>query len=251
MSSTPLLPPADPHLSIGAHALHALPADEAGVFDAHLADCQTCMDELGGLRAAAAMLGAAEARRPPAALREQVLAAAAGTAQDPPLTPVVRLGSRRPRRNAPSQADSWYRRPAGWLVAAAAVLVIGGGITWSVLSGQQATPTATMQQCVTEDQSAATVIPTVGDGGSLVRSDSCKAVLVNLPKMPTPPAGKAYQLWMIKGTTPISAGLVPSLDGAVVPLSMSAGDVTVAVTVEPAAGSEQPTGKPIWAVPLR
>jgi hypothetical protein len=34
------------------------------------------------------------------------------------------------------------------------------------------------------------------------------------------------------------------------PMTMQPGDSTVAVTVEPMAGSKQPTGQPVWAVPL-
>jgi anti-sigma-K factor RskA len=107
-----------------------------------------------------------------------------------------------------------------------------------------------MEQCVSADASSATMTPSVGAGGSLIRSDSCDAVVVKLPAMPAPPTGMAYQLWMIKGDAPRSMGLVPSLDGAMVPMPIRAGDSAVAVTVEPAAGSDQPTGQPIWAVPL-
>jgi anti-sigma-K factor RskA len=65
--------------------------------------------------------------------------------------------------------------------------------------------------------------------------------------LPAPPPGRTYQLWLIVGGTPVSMGtfgVEPDgrgrLDSASVP--SFEGDVTVAVTVEPAGGVPQPTG---------
>jgi anti-sigma factor RsiW len=234
----------DLHLAIGAHALHALPAEEARAFEAHLPDCPTCAEELSGLRATAAVLGSAQARRPPAELRDRVLAAASDIRQDPPQLPSAATGDRAGRHGRRS------RRPLGLLAAAAAVLVIGGGITWSVLAGRQESPSVAMQQCVLDDRSAATMAPMVGDGGSLIRSDSCEAVLVQVPAMPSPPSGMAYQLWMMKGTEPVPMGMVAGRQATMVPMAMRAGDSAVVLTIEPAAGSARPSSAPVWAAPL-
>ncbi len=61
------------------------------------------------------------------------------------------------------------------------------------------------------------------------------------------PAGQTYQIWLIVDGTPVSAGIFDvqadgsaRLDGE--PLPGFEGNVTVAVTVEPAGGVPQPTG---------
>ncbi len=266
-----IIDPADLHLSTGAMALDALPAEEAERFADHLAHCETCAEEYRGLQATAAMLGAAEAIRPPARLRVWVLNAAARTPQlppemgipvgrhrssdgqstgaattDTPATDVIAIGS------APSRRRSWIRRPTGWLAAAAAVVLIGGGLIWGIKAGNTTPPTASeLSQCVVADPAATKLTPNVGDGGSLTRSDSCGAVLLNLPAMAAPGAGEGYQMWLIDGNKAAkSLGMVNNLNGVVMPLQIHQGDQSVAVTVEPAAGSEQPSHDPIWQVNL-
>ena len=75
--------------------------------------------------------------------------------------------------------------------------------------------------------------------------------VVVMADMPAPPAGKTYQLWLIRGNVPTSAGvmaagaragttLLPTLDGA----------DSLGVTVEPAPGSRTPTPPVVVAVPL-
>ena len=66
----------------------------------------------------------------------------------------------------------------------------------------------------------------------------------NLPALP---AGKIYQVWLVAGGPPVSAGLIePDASGRGVgffrtPVDV-AGPVTVAVTIEPAGGVSAPTG---------
>jgi len=259
-------PPADVHLSTGAMALDALPADEATVFGEHLADCPTCSEEYRGLQATVAMLGAAEAERPPRGLRARVLNAAARTPQLPPLI-AGKPGRHRtdaatadaahadevtPIGSAPSRRTSWLRRPTGWLAAAAAAVVIGAGITLAVNNGDNSPPTASdLSQCVAADRAVAQLEPNVGDGGSLTRSDSCGAAVLHLPKMAAPKPGQTYQMWLITDSAaPKNLGFVPSLAGADLPMQIHPGDAAIAVTVEPAAGSVEPTQPPVWKVNL-
>lgn len=265
--SGPPGPPADVHLSTGAMALYALPADEAAEFQEHLADCLTCAEEYRSLRATAARLGGAEAVHPPKGLRARVLAMAARTPQLPPLVAgkpgrhrtgratdhagpvdggVVPIGS------APSRRASWLRRPTGWLAAAAAAVVIGAGVTLTLNNGDNSPPTASeLSQCVAADRAVAQLTPDVGEGGSLTRSDSCGAAVLHLPKMAAPKPGHVYQMWLMTvSAAPTSLGLVPSLSGADLSLPIHPGDAAIAVTVEPGAGSTQPTQPPVWKVNL-
>jgi anti-sigma-K factor RskA len=65
--------------------------------------------------------------------------------------------------------------------------------------------------------------------------------------LPPLPAGKIYQVWLVAGGPPVSAGLVAPDEvgrGASffrTPVDVT-GPVTVAVTIEPAGGVPAPTG---------
>ena len=91
-----------------------------------------------------------------------------------------------------------------------------------------------------------------GDGQVFVRGSH---LYVTLPGLAEPPAGKVYQAWTLpKG----SKTMAPSItftpnerDVTVVRLPESAlGVAAVAVSVEPAGGSKQPTSKPIAVATL-
>jgi anti-sigma-K factor RskA len=66
--------------------------------------------------------------------------------------------------------------------------------------------------------------------------------------MPTPSGARVYQLWVMRGTTARSVGLLPgSSAGATSPVlaaDVQPGD-QLAVTIEPAGGTRQPTTNPI------
>jgi len=62
---------------------------------------------------------------------------------------------------------------------------------------------------------------------------------------PAPPAGRAYQVWVIRGGQPVSAGLLHRLDAPPMLMELPealAGAEGVAISVEPASGSPRPTG---------
>jgi anti-sigma-K factor RskA len=82
-----------------------------------------------------------------------------------------------------------------------------------------------------------------------------RGVLLLASNLPPTPAGKTYEMWLIpQGGAPVPAGLFQSdsqgdalhlLSGAV-----AANTNTVAVTVEPEAGSQAPTTTPIIVAPV-
>ncbi len=86
MTTTPDVPsrPDQPdlHSLTAPYVLDALPEPELGEFEAHLATCATCRDEVRELSAVAAELAAATATEPPEELRARVLAAIRTTAQE-------------------------------------------------------------------------------------------------------------------------------------------------------------------------
>lgn len=81
-----------------------------------------------------------------------------------------------------------------------------------------------------------------------------RGVLLIASNLPAAPAGKIYEMWVIpKGGAPVPAGLFQS-DAAGNALHLQPGAVpagaTVAVTVEPASGSQTPTMPIVFAATL-
>jgi anti-sigma-K factor RskA len=85
-----------------------------------------------------------------------------------------------------------------------------------------------------------------------------RGVLLMSSNLPQLPAGKTYEMWMIpKGASsaPQPAGLFrPDASGSAMHVQAGPVDVatlgTVAVTVEPEAGSSAPTTTPVIVAPL-
>lgn len=271
----------DQHLNTGSMALDALPQDEAAAFSAHLETCPTCAAELTSFLETAAILGSSVAQTPPASLRRSVMLAVAATPQLPPLTAPVNaadpnLGRHRQDDPAPEQTPvpdaapvdgpptsplatvtalrrPWYRRPQTLLAAAVAALLIGGGVTAVVASQSPAPQTASA--CVAAATDKSTIKPTVGAsaGGTVTLSPSCDAVVVNMPKLPDAPAGKVYQVWVIKGQAASSVKTLVNNSGtpdSAFDAEVHAGATAIGVTIEPAPGSAAPTTTPFWVVPL-
>ena len=61
---------------------------------------------------------------------------------------------------------------------------------------------------------------------------------------------RVYQLWAVHGDTPTSAGVIKDLQAGAAMAIPSEG-TTVAITVEPEGGSEQPTTAPFVSVDPR
>ena len=72
-------------------------------------------------------------------------------------------------------------------------------------------------------------------------------------ELPPPPPGRSYQLWVIVGGEPVSAGVFEVDAGRAQPatrrrtLPPIEGPVTIAVTVEPAGGLPKPSGPMVLA----
>jgi hypothetical protein len=111
-----------------------------------------------------------------------------------------------------------------WAAAAAALVValaFGSGARAIALNGGAA------------EQRAAVIATAAGDGYLIMA-------------LPTPPAGKTYEAWVIRDGEPLAAGLtngtgILTLRSGV---ALRAGDV-IAITVEVAAGASRPTSVPI------
>jgi anti-sigma-K factor RskA len=228
---------------VGAYALDALDDDEREVFERHLQTCPECADEVRGLRETAAELSHLSEVSPPPQLRAAVLSAVAQSRPLPPLVDNDRAGNVVPLRRD--------RTKALWQGLAAACALIAITVSaWGYdqhRDAQRATDTrasAVQELLNAPDVKAATTIMKQGQGILIYSRSERKLVLVGRG-MATLPSSQTYQLWMMdKSGDPVSGGVFrPDQAGNVeVPASGDLDEVgQMAISVEPAGGSAQPT----------
>jgi anti-sigma-K factor RskA len=165
--------------------------------------------------------------------------------------PRERLGSASTRAS-----ERWFRRPGALIgvAAAAVVLVVGGVVVGTNLDGtgtSQAPVASAYEQVTTASDVVIDKRDVVGGGTATVYFSAAEAKTAVVLNDASPlPEGRVLQLWYIGKSGPVSAGVMSAADGAghaVLEGRYTPGD-TVAVTVEPEGGSEQPTTEPIVAV---
>jgi anti-sigma-K factor RskA len=238
------------HLLTGAYALDALTGDELAEFEGHLEQCAACAGEVRGLRETAARLGMATAIEPPPWMREQVLAAAGRVRQLPP-SGVRLMTADGPRRR--SRLSRRLPRPIAVTAMAAAIVAL------AVL---QVGTRHQLQQAQTNNQTIASVLSasdarielsssTVGGTVTAVISPHDREAVITAAGMPTPSDARVYQLWVISPAGARSVGLLPG-SSARAASPVLADDVQpgdqLAVTIEPAGGTKQPTTIPIASI---
>lgn len=234
------------HTLSGAYALNALSAEEVAQFREHLDACPACRQEVRELQKAAADMGAAESLTPPPHLRERVLAEADRTPQLPPLT--------RGSTAAPSDGADVVAMRRPWatrlLVAAAAVLLVAAGAIGLSQLQEEEQGTLLAQEVVqvfeAEDANTATMETANGGRISVATSPSRGEMAVDTDELPPLDEDHVYQLWAIQGDEISSVGILEPEKGAA--MEMPAPDTEVAITIEPAGGSVQPTTEPIMKV---
>lgn len=227
------------HELTAGYALDALDPEERSAYEAHLAGCEQCREELTSFwETTEALAVAASGPAPSPALRDRILA---DVRAEPPQN-VVPFEPRR-RRVAPV---------LGAVAAVAAVAALALGIWGSRLSSDlDETRSALAREraaaALVADENAR-VVDLVSGTGRLVVGQDGRAALV-LSDLGEAPEGKTYQAWIIEDDNPISAGIFPGEDG--LDVVMLDGDVAdgevVAVTVEQAGGAETPSLPPIVA----
>lgn len=258
----------DTHALAGAYAVNAVTEEERRSFELHLDQCADCRAEVAELRAAAATIAADVELPPSPALRASILSAVSQTRQLSPLeeteapapvegaptpTPVVVGASGAPVAGPQVQVDELAARRGNrlrpWLAAAVAAAVLTvGGLVWQPWGEDAPTQLTATEQVLRADDAQRLELPMGTSEVALVRSPSHKQAVFVADDMPTPPFGKAYQLWFdVPGQGMVSAGMIPTSGSAVT--VMLEGDASVAtgagITLEPASGSEHPTSNPV------
>jgi anti-sigma-K factor RskA len=240
----------------GAFAVQALPAEELEAVEQHIATCRVSDHaEFRELQECAGLLPlTVPPAAPPPELRSRILAAAGVGPSE--------------TTDRPKGADEQLpqnivllRRWNGFALAAAASILLAIGLGWWGLSQHNA---LVAQRRVQQQQAALLALITSGDLviQTPAASDLPSALLVQpnsggsaylVQNWPTPPPGKTYQGWYIRGGSPVSAGVFDGAgrDPRVIQLSAPlTGAQAFAVTLEPSGGSAQPTSQPLFLRPL-
>ena len=240
--------------NLPAYSLGALDADEVAALESHLATCEDCQAELTGYQAVSTgLLHALPPRTPPARLRRHLL---------------TQLPSASKR--TVSLIPQFKRFSLGQLFNAVVVLAL---IALNLYSTSQIRELRQQQDALAEriaaeqaaigmlafpDTQIHTIDPDVQNliGSALVNKGRPLAVLLlwNLPELEP---SQNYQIWLIDATgKPIGAGLFVPASGqryttALIQSSAPLGEfIAIGVTIEPAGGSEQPTGDRLLVVQL-
>jgi anti-sigma factor RsiW len=221
------------HDLTAAYALDALDADDVREYEAHLARCERCRDELASLSVAAGALAyASDAPLPPPELRARILQEA-----------------RRERPNVVPLRPRWAI-PVAAAAAVAACAAIALGIWASTLSSKLDRRDAALAR----QERVAAILAQPGSHtttfarGRLVVAPSGAAALV-VRDLKRAPSGRTYEAWVSSGGAPEPAGLFNGGGNVAVPLERTVpSGGSVLVTVERAGGVSAPTQKPFLSV---
>jgi anti-sigma factor RsiW len=232
---------------LGAYALGALLPDEAAAFEAHLATCPTCPEELRRLRLGVhAFALTAEERDPSAELRNRIWAATfapaevASVSQPHPARPVEPIPIEQVRTARRAPLPLWTK-----IAAALAVVLIGSLLAWNIAlrndeSGDQGT--------VVGQLAPAPDAPDQATSGEVRYLPDDQVMLVELHDLPALAEGEVYQLWLIRGDAVAPAGTFQPNPNDTTTVAVTGNpDLydTLAVTREPGPiGSPAPTTKP-------
>jgi anti-sigma factor RsiW len=220
------------HELTAAYALDALDEREELEYEAHLARCPRCREELALFTETATSLAyGVESPAPPPDLRDRILERA--RAERPNVVPL---------------------RPAwrSWTAAAAAVAAcaaIGLGIWAVTLSRSLDRTRSTKEQqagvlSILSDLAARRFALSGSHGALVVSRTGAGALLVS--NLRPAPSGKTYEAWVIQGKTPRRAGTFGQAKPFKLTRPVPQGAV-VAVTLERHGGVDAPTTKPITA----
>jgi anti-sigma-K factor RskA len=196
------------HDLAAAYALDALDPEDRWTYERHLDSCERCREEVAALRESAGELAyAAEGAEPPPELRDRILAAARAERRTATVVPLRRR---------------WLFPTTAVAAVAAACAAVGLGLWANSL----------------RDRPSQRVVAVQGAAGNLIVDGDRATLVVCLEKVP---AEKTYEAWVIKDDRPRPAGLFPGGCSSV-PLDepVKPGNV-VAVTLEAAGGSDEPT----------
>lgn len=172
------------HADVAGYVLGVLEPDEVEAFEAHLADCAECRNEVAELSGLGELL--AEAAPPvdvPSHLEDRTFAAIERAAEDDVAEPVTAV---RPR---PSRRRTVELRRV--LAVAATIVVLGAGVA-VVRTATEPKPAVAevieLEAPAGRSGSAVARVRTTATGG---------AIEMEVNGLPQPPAGSFYECWLV------------------------------------------------------
>ncbi len=234
-------------------ALDAIDATDAERVEQHAAACAECRLKLQHFRETAAALGMRVPEvDPPAALRGRLMDAVRTTPQERPAQRLSPWPMRRPRFS-----------PA-WLVAAASLVISLGVIGWmaqlqgqivalrsdALIARERAARLDHVVEVLASDKLAIRplqpAVQNMPSRGMVYMDPLSGSGMISCHNMPPIEQGHAYQVWFVRGSERVSAGLLwPDRSGngyalIQVPTDLQSFD-SIGLTDEPGSGSQWPT----------
>ena len=249
---------------LASYALGVLEPDEHEAVEAHVRGCATCAAELQELRGAVdALPFAAPPVAPPVSVRQALMERVGATVREPARTgedvePAMLRAAPAARGGAWTPAAAW-----GVALACAAVAAVS---TWQLIAtradltalrrdaaAQEAALRQQVDALAQMDPQSLRVAPlrgspqAAGISGRVLYDANGTNGLAVLDHLPPLPPGKVYQLWLLQGATPVSAGIFRSdSDGTgslVIRAPRAIGSFSgLGLTAEPDPGVAAPTG---------
>ena len=208
---------------VAAYVLGAVPEEEQPEIRAHLLTCEECMADADAYSSVTSDLAlAVEPEDLPAGFEDRVIA---------------QIGADR------VEVVRGTRRYAGWAFGVACLLVAIGLGTAYLMARGDLDRERRVASALLRSEAGMTLH---GDGVAVMVPTRDGSVFV-AEGLADPPDGHTYQLWLLEGDEPVSAGTFDVDDGRVViELDRSVeGFDGAAVTVEPDGGSPEPTTDPV------
>ncbi|MFJ3305789.1 anti-sigma factor domain-containing protein [Streptomyces sp. NPDC086549] len=253
----------DLHSLAAPYALDALEPGERRRFEKHLADCDRCAAEVRALSEDAVRLAWSTAAPAPVAMRDRVLAAVRATPQEsapareraPQLPPHV-WGTQPPPARTRTPRTRPFFVPFATATAAAALVVAGLFAVQANRTQDRLDAERTQAREIAHVLAAPDARATSGKdgrGGSIgvIASASEGRAVVTLSGYGDLPSGRVHQLWLMRPhAQPRSLGLFEG-DTPLIAAGLGKSSTSLAVTVEPDGGSEEPTTQPVVQLALK
>lgn len=226
----------------GAYLLSALAEDELEAFEAHLAECVVCREEVESLRVAAeALPRSVEPVQPPDRLRASLMGIVREEAEAEPRGAAT-AGRRRGKRR------SWFGvfgRPRVALAGGLALVAIGLGL--GVGLGRLSEDDDPTRLAVRGDDERAPR----ARGSLVVPARRGEVAYLRVQGLPQVGRERVYQVWVERGDEVVPQALfdVSAEGGGTAGINDGLSGVDqVVVTEEPAGGSRAPTTQPVLTV---
>lgn len=238
---------------LGAYALEAVDAREAEAMRAFVSGDALAAEELAELMAAAdALAMSVEPMTPPPGLRGRIAETIlAEPAKWPTAPAIVPLPQQAPPVALPPtpirQETPFWRRPAPWATAAAALLLVTLGLLfWNLQLQNQIASVPTPEVIALATTDAAPFAS--GEVHSLPQD---QLIMVTVRDLPPLPEDHVYEVWLIGDGAPVPAGTFDQSTARHAIVAEPGAFQTLAITIEPGPlGTEAPTSDPIATASL-